>query len=183
MAAQLARASHSMPAVSDGVLAAKRPYEGPMVTEFVRKVAPRLDVPDALQRLLDPLRPGAFLACRCPAARQQEFGSCFLRLHVLDPDWLAKTCRGAVRLAKAVKGKDTINLARGTSSFRSARRARVARKHEKLTGSSSTGGAASAGAGPANRFVCALHLCTAVASGVCGSVHVHAHVCEWVYWC
>ena len=144
--AQLAQTSHSMPAVSDDVLAAKRTYTGPMVTDFVMTVTPRLDVPEAVMRLLDPHRPGAFLACRCSAARQQEYGSCFLQLYVLDPEWLAKTCRGAVRLAKAIKGKDRVNMARGTGSFRTARRAKAVRMH---------GQQARASGAPANRFVCA----------------------------
>lgn len=165
--AQLAHASHSMPAVSDGVLAAKRPYAGPMVTDYVMTVAPRLDVPEAVQRLLDPQRPGAFLACRCSSARQQEYGSCFLQLYNLDPEWLAKTCRGAVRLAKAIKGKDRVNMARGTGSFRTARRAKAARIHGKE---------ARASGAPANRFVCAC-ACARVLTCVLACMCIFVCVC------
>ena len=113
---------------------------------------PRLDVPDALQRLMDPNRPGRFLPCRCSQERQDQFGSCFLRLYIFEPDWLATTCRGAVRLAKACKGQDLVNMARGTRSFRTARRVKTHKRLGKESRASGAGASnAGAGAGPAHK--------------------------------
>ena len=160
---QVASTSTRGLAVSEGVCAAKRTYEGPIVSAFVRNLRPRLDVPEAVQRLMDPNRPGRFRACRCSESRQVEFGSCFLRLYTSEPDWLAKTCRGAVRLAKASKGKDLVSMARGTRSFRIEHRAKTHNRLEKEPrASGASASSTGAGAGPAESAAVPLDLLAGV---------------------
>ena len=98
----------------------------PLTGVVLNTTAEQLDLPDApgLKRLLDPKRPGAFLACRCGGERQEMYGSCIQRLYFLDPHLLTYTSHRAVRLLKAVKDKGVINMSRGVHSWHGRKKAK-----------------------------------------------------------
>ena len=99
----------------------------PLTDVVLNTTADQLELPDApgLKRLLDPKRPGAFLACRCGSERQEKYGSCIQRLYFLDPHLLTYTSHRAVRLLKAVKDKGVINMSRGVNSWRGRKKAKT----------------------------------------------------------
>merc|ERR1712216_1001917 len=98
----------------------------PFTDVVLKTTADQLELPDApgLKRLLDPKRPGAFLACRCGGERQEMYGSCIQRLYFLDPHLLTYTSHRAVRLLKAVKDKGVINMSRGVHSWHGRKKAK-----------------------------------------------------------
>jgi hypothetical protein len=85
-----AEASHA--AAGNAPLGAPEwPVRASRLTDVMRNASLELQEAPGLKRLLDPQRPGAFLACCCGSEHQTRHGSCIQRLYVLDREWLTFT--------------------------------------------------------------------------------------------